>query len=412
MAQAGRARRTGEGGATPRRRRVLPPLVPHGRRARRGPWPPPACDAPGPGQRGGGHHRGGAGGHLRGRDDVPLGGAGPHLDRIEAYEDRINAITVVNPAALERADELDAALARRRGARSPLFCVPVSREGQLRHARPWSRRRARPGWAGSLPARRRLHGAPHPRGGVPSCWPRPTWPSGPSARAQSVSSSFDTTRNAYALDRVPAGSSGGNRLRGRGQLRPDRARERYRQLHPRAPPSRLALVGIRVDHRAHQPGDGVVTAGLRPRHRRSPWGAPWRTWPRLFNVVAGHDPADPYTRSRARARGGTTTPSFPRPRWPARRAHRRSARTRGHRGTPTFRGCGPSSRTRLGSWRALGAEIVDPLRLRRGGRSWRREGDVVPPIPVRHVRLPAVAGEDAAPVHGRAGRARDRRVRG
>ena len=34
-----------------------------------------------------------------------------HLDRIEAYEDRINAITVVNPAALDRADELDAALA-------------------------------------------------------------------------------------------------------------------------------------------------------------------------------------------------------------------------------------------------------------------------------------------------------------
>ena len=34
-----------------------------------------------------------------------------HLDRIDIYEDQINAITVLNPNALTRADEIDAAVA-------------------------------------------------------------------------------------------------------------------------------------------------------------------------------------------------------------------------------------------------------------------------------------------------------------
>ena len=61
---------------------------------------------------------------------------------------------------------------------------------------------------------------------------------------QSVSSSFDTTRNAYALDRVPAGSSGGTAsgvaasfgLIGLGSDTGNSIR---------GPSSRLALVGIR-----------------------------------------------------------------------------------------------------------------------------------------------------------------------
>ena len=48
-----------------------------------------------------------------------------YLDRIEAYEETtVNAITVVNPRALSRADEIDAALAEGDGLGS-LFCVPM-----------------------------------------------------------------------------------------------------------------------------------------------------------------------------------------------------------------------------------------------------------------------------------------------
>ncbi|HSH75530.1 MAG TPA: amidase family protein, partial [Longimicrobiales bacterium] len=47
-----------------------------------------------------------------------------HLDRIAAYEDRINAITVLNPNALSRADSIDDALAAGEPL-GPLGCVPV-----------------------------------------------------------------------------------------------------------------------------------------------------------------------------------------------------------------------------------------------------------------------------------------------
>ena len=48
-----------------------------------------------------------------------------HLDRIEAYDETtVNAITVLNPQALARADEIDRAIqeGRELGA---LFCVPM-----------------------------------------------------------------------------------------------------------------------------------------------------------------------------------------------------------------------------------------------------------------------------------------------
>ncbi len=84
-----------------------------------------------------------------------------HLDRIEAYdESTVNAITVVNANALGRADEIDA--------------VVIAKTNMAE-------------WAFS---------------------PR-----------QTVSSSYDTTANAYDLERVPAGSSGGTASGCRGQLR-------------------------------------------------------------------------------------------------------------------------------------------------------------------------------------------------
>ena len=129
-----------------------------------------------------------------------------HLARIAAYEDAINAITVLNPRALERADRLDAAQAAGE-TMGPLFCVPmlvkdnfdthdmVTTGGSIALANnlppddAFMVRKIREAGAIVIAKTNMAEWAFSPR--------------------QSVSSSFDTTRNAYALDRVPAGSSGG-----------------------------------------------------------------------------------------------------------------------------------------------------------------------------------------------------------
>ena len=58
-----------------------------------------------------------------------------YLDRIEAYDEAtVNAITVLNPNALTRADEIDAAVQSGRGTGVPLLRAHAG-EGQLRHPR-------------------------------------------------------------------------------------------------------------------------------------------------------------------------------------------------------------------------------------------------------------------------------------
>ena len=55
-----------------------------------------------------------------------------YLERIEAYDETtVNAITVLNPRALSRADELDGALADGEELGS-LFCVPMLAEARPR----------------------------------------------------------------------------------------------------------------------------------------------------------------------------------------------------------------------------------------------------------------------------------------
>ena len=105
-------------------------------------------------------------------------------------------------------------------------------------------------------------------------------------------SPFDTTRNAYALDRVPEGSSGGTAsgvaasfgLIGLGCDTGNSIR---------GPSSRLALVGIRpmigLTSR-----DGVIPLSF-DRDIAGPMGRTVEDVARVFNVVAGYDPADPYT---------------------------------------------------------------------------------------------------------------------
>jgi Asp-tRNA(Asn)/Glu-tRNA(Gln) amidotransferase A subunit family amidase len=107
-----------------------------------------------------------------------------------------------------------------------------------------------------------------------------------------VSSSFDTTANAYDLERVPAGSSGGTAsgvaasfgLIGLGSDTGNSIR---------GPSSHLALVGIRSTIGLTS-RDGVIPLSF-DRDIAGPMGRTVEDVARVFNVVAGYDPADPYT---------------------------------------------------------------------------------------------------------------------
>ena len=212
-----------------------------------------------------------------------------HLDRIEAYENRINAITVTNPRALEVADSLDEAHARG-AAPGPLHCVPmlvkdnfdthdmVTTAGSIAlidNVPPddaFMVRRIREAGAVVVAKTNMAEWAFSPR--------------------ETVSSSFDTTRNAYALDRVPAGSSGGTAsgvaasfgLIGLGSDTGNSIR---------GPSSHLALVGIRSGI-GRTSRDGVVPLSF-DRDIAGPMGRTVEDVARVFGVVAGYDPADPYT---------------------------------------------------------------------------------------------------------------------
>jgi len=224
-----------------------------------------------------------------------------HLNRIEAYEDRINAVTVTNPRALARADSLDALLAAggvmgtpaagpAAGALPPLFCVPmlvkdnfdtgdmVTTGGSI------ALRESTPPDDATMVRRIREAGAV-----VVAKTNMAEWAFSP---RQTVSSSFDTTRNAYALDRVPAGSSGGTAsgiaasfgLIGLGSDTGNSIR---------GPSAHLALVGIRSTL-GLTARDGVIPLSF-DRDIAGPMGRTVEDVARVFSVVAGYDPADPYT---------------------------------------------------------------------------------------------------------------------
>jgi amidase len=212
-----------------------------------------------------------------------------HLDRIEAYDDQLGAITVVDPRALEVADSIDAALAAGQ-APGPLACVPmlvkdnfdthdlITTGGSIALADnvppddAFMVRRVREAGAVVVAKTNMAEWAFSPR--------------------ESVSSSFDTTRNAYALDRVPAGSSGGTAsgvaasfgLIGLGSDTGNSIR---------GPSSHLALVGIRSTLGLTS-RDGVIPLSF-DRDVAGPMGRTVEDVARVFDVVAGYDPADPYT---------------------------------------------------------------------------------------------------------------------
>ncbi len=213
-----------------------------------------------------------------------------YLDRIEAYDEAtVNAITVVNPAALARADEIDAALKDGREVGS-LFCVPmlvkdnfdthdlVTTGGSIALAEnlppddAFMVRRIREEGAIVLAKTNMAEWAFSPR--------------------ETVSSSFGTTSNAYDLQRVPAGSSGGTAsgvaaslgLIGLGSDTGNSIR---------GPSSHLALVGIRSTIGLTS-RDGIIPLSF-DRDVAGPMGRTVEDVAKVFNVVSGYDPADPYT---------------------------------------------------------------------------------------------------------------------
>lgn len=214
-----------------------------------------------------------------------------YLDRIAAYDEQtgLNAITVTNPAALARAEEIDAALARGETL-GPLFCAPILVKDNFdTHDLPTTGGSI--ALADHLPPDdafmvRKLREA----GAIVIAKTNMAeWAFSP---RQTVSSSYGTTANAYALDRVPAGSSGGTASGvaasfAAAGLGSDTGNS------IRGPSSHLALFGIRSTIGLTS-RDGVIPLAF-DRDIAGPMTRTVEDGARLFNVVAGEDPNDPYT---------------------------------------------------------------------------------------------------------------------
>ena len=213
-----------------------------------------------------------------------------YLDRIEAYdESTVNAITVVNPNAHSRADDLDRLLAAGLEL-PPLFCVSMLVKDNFdTHDLPTTGGSI--ALMGSLPPDdafmvRRIREA----GAVVIA--KTNMAEWAFSARQTVSSSYDTTSNAYAFDRVPAGSSGGTAsgvaasfaVAGLGSDTGNSIR---------GPSSHLALVGIRSTIGLTS-RDGVIPLSF-DRDIAGPMARSVEDAATIFDVVAGYDAADPYT---------------------------------------------------------------------------------------------------------------------
>jgi amidase len=216
-----------------------------------------------------------------------------YLDRIEAYDKqgpRINAIVLVNPDALARADELDRAFARQ-GPTGPLHCIPVIVKDNFVT-------RDLPTTAGSLS----LSGF---MAGKDAFEVRKVREAGAIVLAKSnmaefAFSPYETvssilpgyTRNPYSLYRVTAGSSGGTAAAvaasfGAVGLGSDTGNS------IRGPSSHQSLVGIRSTM-------GLTSrAGVVPLSMAADIAGPMtRTVAdaaAVLQVVEGYDPDDPVT---------------------------------------------------------------------------------------------------------------------
>jgi amidase len=216
-----------------------------------------------------------------------------YLDRIEAYDKRgpaINALIVVNPAALAVADSLDGRY-RSGGPVGALHCIPmiVKDNYETHDLQTTAGSLALKGWIpprdATMVARIRAAGAI-----VLAKSNMDEWAFSPYETVSSILPGY--TKNPYALDRVTAGSSGGTAAavaanEGAVGLGTDTGNS------IRGPSAHNALVGIRSTM-------GLTSrAGVVPLANGADIAGPMaRTVAdavAVFQVVAGADPDDPVT---------------------------------------------------------------------------------------------------------------------
>lgn len=214
-----------------------------------------------------------------------------YLERIAAYDKSsgLNAVIFINPNAVARAEAMDGKLAAGE-ERGSLFCVPVLLKDNYDTA-------DMPTSGGSIALKdsippddafmvRKLREADAI---IIAKTNMAEWAFSPRV---TISSSYGTTANAYDLDRVPAGSSGGTAsgtaasfgVIGMGSDTGNSIR---------GPSSHLALFGIRSTIGLTS-RDGVIPLAF-DRDIAGPMMRTVTDSAKVFNVLAGYDPADPYT---------------------------------------------------------------------------------------------------------------------
>ncbi len=214
-----------------------------------------------------------------------------YLRRIEAYDKStgLNAIIFTNPDAIRKAAQLDERIAAGDDV-GPLFCVPVLLKDNFDTS-------DMPTSGGSIALKnstppddafmvRKLREADAI---IIAKTNMAEWAFSP---RQTISSSYGTTANAYDLDRVPAGSSGGTAsataasfgVLGMGSDTGNSIR---------GPSSHLALFGIRSTIGLTS-RDGVIPL-MFDRDIAGPMTRTVTDGAKAFNVLAGYDPADFYT---------------------------------------------------------------------------------------------------------------------
>jgi len=216
---------------------------------------------------------------------------GGYLERINHYDQStgLNAIIFTNPNALSKAAEIDTRVAAGEKL-GPLFCAPVLLKDNYDTA-------DMPTSGGSIALKnsippddafmvRKLREADAI---IIAKTNMAEWAFSP---RQTISSSYGTTANAYDLERVPAGSSGGTAsgiaasfgVIGMGSDTGNSIR---------GPSSHLALFGIRSTMGLTS-RDGVIPLAF-DRDIAGPMTRTVTDGVRVFDVVAGYDAADPYT---------------------------------------------------------------------------------------------------------------------
>jgi Asp-tRNA(Asn)/Glu-tRNA(Gln) amidotransferase A subunit family amidase len=216
-----------------------------------------------------------------------------YLRRIDAYNrpDGLNALVVVNPHALERADALDREF-RATGRLKPLHGIPVIVKDnyETHDLQTTAGSAALSGWrppddAFQVKALRRAGAIVLAKSNMAE------WAFSPYVTESSIAG---VTRNPYDLTRVPAGSSGGTAAAvaadlGAVGLGTDTGNS------IRGPASHTCLVGLR-------PTIGLTSRdGIIPLYLRNDVGGPMtrsvEDAARLLSVIVGYDPADPVTKA-------------------------------------------------------------------------------------------------------------------